>query len=290
MGLQLQVISSNTTLGANSFVIADTNASGGNITLTLPDATTMSGRKYFIKKINDNHTVTISGNIDNSSNMTLTSATNTQPYVELVAYGTDWFILDVTSSAQVVGPVAPGLISIVADDADNQDHTIDNGDFLVLTFDMVTNQPSLGTKAQIDDMFDFQGYSLGTDYTGTWTSSNILTITVVDATGANLPLSGNIQVKANGSPDLQNQYSSSDFSTAIDLIIGDWGFNTELKNHDSFSQPATQDFTAHVSMAPNRKLFYFKLITNGMPSSTIDEFKISLSGLNSFWKLQLREP
>ena len=87
----------------------------------------------------------------------------------------------------------PALVSVVADDADDGDAILGAGDTLTLTFDVSTDRgsgvvgaglPSL-TKAQVDGLLIAP--SLGTDYTGEWTSGRTdqLVITVVDPAGHN---------------------------------------------------------------------------------------------------------
>jgi hypothetical protein len=68
LGYSVQTVSSNTTLAEYSIVLVDTSSS--NITLTLPSASSTTGRTYKIKRItNDDHglKVTSSDNIDGLS-------------------------------------------------------------------------------------------------------------------------------------------------------------------------------------------------------------------------------
>ena len=52
-----------------------------------------------------------------------------------------------------------------------------------MTFDIRTNQPPVATTANIDTLFTFS-QSIGSAYTGVWTTPAILTITIVTPAGA----------------------------------------------------------------------------------------------------------
>jgi hypothetical protein len=130
------------------------------------------------------------------------------------------------TSGQVTGawgPAPPEISSAVASDPDHSDPALSNGDMLTLTFDMNTNEPLAGTKAQIDGLIDFGGKSLGSDYTGVWTSPDVLEITVVDASGGNLAIGDTIAIIEDGTNDLKNQAETSLASTSSADVSGYWG-------------------------------------------------------------------
>jgi hypothetical protein len=117
---------------------------------------------------------------------------------------------------------APQIVSITADDPDDEDDVLSDGDTLTIVFDMDTNTPAVGTRAEIDNLVSFGVQSLGTDYMGTWNGTlNTLQITLVDATGGNLVTTDIITIKAGG--NLKNAAETSAASTASAAVGGDWG-------------------------------------------------------------------
>ena len=71
IGYGFQTVTSSTTLSGNSIVLVDSSA--GNITLSLPEASSYSGRKYTIKKTSPLNRISIrdGGFIDNFSDVSL---------------------------------------------------------------------------------------------------------------------------------------------------------------------------------------------------------------------------
>jgi len=88
LGFAIESVSSNTTLGNSSLVLA--NAASDNIELTLPNAALVSGQIITIKKINIDNRVTISSNtlIDNRPGLSLGAGYNS---ISLISNGTQWF-------------------------------------------------------------------------------------------------------------------------------------------------------------------------------------------------------
>jgi len=94
-------------------------------------------------------------------------------------------------------PPTPTLLTAVWDDADNSDLVLSAEDTLTITFDTATNQPGgTGTLAKgiVDNLFTF-AKSLGTDYTGVWTSTTVFTITIVNAAGATAVIGDTVSAK-----------------------------------------------------------------------------------------------
>lgn len=89
---QVTTVTVNTTLGVNHHIVL-VDASGGNRTITLPNATSCAGRQYIVKKIDSSaNTVTISAQagqtIDEQSSVVL----NTQyQFIKVVSNGQNWF-------------------------------------------------------------------------------------------------------------------------------------------------------------------------------------------------------
>jgi len=93
VGFNLQIFTTTGILTGNSLVLA--NTASNNITLTLPVASTVTGRLYQIKKINKNYqlSITASDNIDNySSAIVLSTSASGFPYLNVISSGTQWMI------------------------------------------------------------------------------------------------------------------------------------------------------------------------------------------------------
>jgi hypothetical protein len=102
-----------------------------------------------------------------------------------------------------------------------------NADTLTVTFNKNTNQPPVGTKAQIDAVFN-ETISLGTAYTGAWTDYATLVITVVTASVAPADLVttkvGSFLVTVNTNAYLQSADESSPKSgDSTSSLTGTWG-------------------------------------------------------------------
>ncbi len=110
LGFGIQSVSANTTLAGNTLILADASAS--NITLTLPDPTTVAGRIYDIKKVNGLNQVRVkvsgSGNMDDQTNYFLTTTSVGYPYIKVLSNGTRWYVL---ARAASVGLVPSGNLS-----------------------------------------------------------------------------------------------------------------------------------------------------------------------------------
>lgn len=109
LGYSIQTVSSNTstgntTLGDNSFILADTNTAGANIRLYLPSASNVIGRLYTIKNTGSTHDVSIIGLIDDSDKVVLAGNSTTLTYIKLISSGSQWYILDISdgSSADTI--------------------------------------------------------------------------------------------------------------------------------------------------------------------------------------------
>lgn len=110
LGYSVESVSSNVTLSGNSVVLVNTNNSG-NITINLPPASSVTGRRYTIKKINSGNVVnvisTLDGGIDNKSGYALSSG-NIFPFIELISNGSQWYILKNSSEGTSAGTTGSG--------------------------------------------------------------------------------------------------------------------------------------------------------------------------------------
>ena len=89
LGFSVEMVSDNTLLSGNSFILA--NTSNGNIVLVLPAASTMAGRMYTVKKSQTPNHLTLNGAIDDSLNYKFSSG-NTGT-VKLLCDGTQWWVI-----------------------------------------------------------------------------------------------------------------------------------------------------------------------------------------------------
>eukprot|EP00163_Fabomonas_tropica_P026558 TRINITY_DN4929_c0_g1_i1.p1 TRINITY_DN4929_c0_g1~~TRINITY_DN4929_c0_g1_i1.p1 ORF type:complete len:2752 (-),score=612.36 TRINITY_DN4929_c0_g1_i1:92-8347(-) len=75
--------------------------------------------------------------------------------------------------------IGPRLLTAIADDPDDGDYYYSAGDTLTLSFDMATNVPDVSSKAAVDTVLSFAPYTLGQDYSGTWSNASTLRLTVL---------------------------------------------------------------------------------------------------------------
>lgn len=123
-GYQFQSVTGDVTLSGNSYIFADAEQAGGNITITLPTASTYTGRQYFVKKTSSGNTVMLSGNIDGETSANLIQSAVGYPYIHLMSDGSVWRVLDKT-----VNNSAP-VISTISDKSTVRNNTIN---FIVYT-------------------------------------------------------------------------------------------------------------------------------------------------------------
>ncbi|OPX89111.1 S-layer homology domain-containing protein [Pelotomaculum sp. PtaB.Bin117] len=92
----------------------------------------------------------------------------------------------------------PAIVFASAVNGGGSSGVLDNGDKIIILFDVDTNQPLVDSKATVDALIDFQGKSFGTDYSGSWDDLRTLTITVIDNAGGNLAPMDVFYIKAGG--------------------------------------------------------------------------------------------
>lgn len=97
--------------------------------------------------------------------------------------------------------------------ADPADEGFSAGDTLTLVFDMDTNQPAVGSKADIDALIKFS-VPLGADYTGSWTSPRTVVITIKDI-GQSDPKVGLLRAAIQEAGNLLSPSGTSDVSTSV---------------------------------------------------------------------------
>lgn len=119
----------------------------------------------------------------------------------------------------------PQIINLVAGDPKPTPVPgFDNSDTITITFDEGTNRPRAITKADLDALFDFKGISLGTDYVGSWFSSNILVITAIDPALATPPVVDAFTLVVKQSANLRNEAGTSLASQSSSPVLsGNFG-------------------------------------------------------------------
>jgi len=127
--------------------------------------------------------------------------------------------IDFIGSVLIV-PDSPAILSLVADDPNNI-VGYGNGDTLTLTFDKATSRPDAATKSDLDALFN-ETPTLGNNYVGSWLSSSVLQITIIDA-AVTAPAPGfTLSLKASG--NLQDEARTSFSSTSTSPVLtGDFG-------------------------------------------------------------------
>jgi hypothetical protein len=121
------------------------------------------------------------------------------------------------------GGSAPGIAAAVADDPDDEDTSLGEGDTLTVVFDVPTNKPPARTRAEIDGFIDFGGKPPGKRYRGEWRDDRTLVVKIDDARRGRLSPGDRISVRADGRADLRNRAGTGAPSTASSTLVGDWG-------------------------------------------------------------------
>jgi len=135
----------------------------------------------------------------------------------------------------------PAFSSFVADDPDDLDAVLSNGDTLIITFSEATNATNSGTMTQTELTANFTDTNIGGDaavdwgttFTGVWNAaSTVLTVTLTDVTGATLSL---------GTSAIEGR-STTNISSAAE------GTNTELLDATSVPSTLSGDFGLFVAV------------------------------------------
>ncbi|MBV5323128.1 MAG: hypothetical protein JZU60_04760, partial [Ilumatobacteraceae bacterium] len=119
----------------------------------------------------------------------------------------------------------PAIVSAVATNTPGDNVGPTSNDQIVITFDQATNGAGSLTKTQVDALIVLGGGSVGssnfgTDYTGVWTSSSVLTITIGAVTSGIQLVPGTTTVGIKGSAGLTDDLQSTISSTSSIVLIG----------------------------------------------------------------------
>jgi len=135
IGFSIQTVSTSTTVGGNSMIFADT--SSDNLTLTLPFAGNVTGRKLTIKKISSLNSIWISGggNIENQASYILNAGqTGSLPYVEMISDGSQWLVTN-SSLHSNFGPILSANLILWLDADDTSTLNLDSSGNLLAWYD-----------------------------------------------------------------------------------------------------------------------------------------------------------
>ena len=108
MSFSVQTITSDTTLGDHTLVLADTSSS--DLTLTLPSAVSYPGRIYTIKKISLSNNLRLTSNdqIDGNPWVLMDNTNSTLARIKVISNGSTWYIMDTEGT---LDDVTQGLAS-----------------------------------------------------------------------------------------------------------------------------------------------------------------------------------
>jgi len=130
----------------------------------------------------------------------------------------------ITFGTATVLPEFPRIISFTAAGDVEVPVVFGNGDTLTITFDRQTSRPTAGTKSEIDNVFEFrQGgvpISIGDDYVGSWLSTSVFQVRIVNSANNDGPLVGQLTVKVKLSGNLLDITETSNPSFSEFSFLG----------------------------------------------------------------------
>ena len=110
----------------------------------------------------------------------------------------------------------PLITSVTASD-NASSAGIDNGDYVTFVFDGDTNKPNVSTTSDVNNVLSFTG-SLGDNYSGVWSSSNTLIVTVVSNSANTVNVGETISILSSG--NLKFSANPGNASTATGVLGG----------------------------------------------------------------------
>eukprot|EP00003_Mantamonas_plastica_P032645 TRINITY_DN897_c0_g3_i9.p1 TRINITY_DN897_c0_g3~~TRINITY_DN897_c0_g3_i9.p1 ORF type:complete len:1090 (+),score=343.75 TRINITY_DN897_c0_g3_i9:1589-4858(+) len=118
----------------------------------------------------------------------------------------------------------PEIVSLVAVDPDNMDNFFSVGDQLWISFDVATNQPSVSTTAEINNLIAFTSL-FGSEMNATWVNATLLVVETRNLTGVvNAPGFGEFNVSVRTFGGMTTADGKSRFSNGFSpKLTGSWG-------------------------------------------------------------------
>ena len=120
---------------------------------------------------------------------------------------------------------APVIVTATAVDAAGT-RGITTGDRLVVTFDVPTSMPPVGTVDEVDRVLRMSA-ALGCGYTGAWASRSVLNVTITDAACADAAATAVgalvVAVRGGEGADVTTADRTSPPSTSVAVLSGSWG-------------------------------------------------------------------
>ena len=101
IGYSIEMVNASKAISGNSYILVD--SSTGNITLSLPEASSVTGRKYTIKKISHLNNVYVRGGgfIDNYSEISLKS--DERGDFTIISYSGNWHMMNLSGNGSLIG-------------------------------------------------------------------------------------------------------------------------------------------------------------------------------------------
>ena len=187
-----------------------------------------------------------------------------------------------------LGP-APVIVSYVASGPSTAPNVYSNQVTLTITFNMNTNQPDVSTTAALNSLFKFKP-SIGTEYSGTWTNAQTLSIRLVNVgsasptigvatvvvIGALTAQNGNSPYSTSKSPALSGSFGSSGSLGGTVLIT-----NPDYKPVTSVGQPIGLGVSIDISQLYPDGLYQLvvSVISPLLPGSSLSGEGFSAPGL-----------
>jgi hypothetical protein len=174
--------------------------------------------------------------------------------------------------------IAPKVVQFTASDPDNLDSVYSNGDTLTIGFDIPTNMAGATgtlTKQDVDALLQFS-VSLGSDYTGSWSTNQVVVITIVDSTGNGAPQPGSLSGVVQASSGLRNLAGDSlPTNMTVGTLAGNWGLpgkgagfvNPQVAGIPS--EGALADLSQSTVTAPGPATVFTLTITPSTPTNSM---------------------
>jgi len=185
---------------------------------------------------------------------------------------------------------APSITSVEAQEYGMVGVGVDAGDIMIITFDQPTNTPIVSSKAGVDAVFMFSS-SIGTDYSGTWTSLSTVIVTIIVGECDSEPCNydgtdaGKLVLSTKASADLKSADESSPSSSSRRTVGGSWGdvpiaptnmsvqsiahdgillsFNAPVRNNGANITHYQVSYTVHGKQEPVRTIDAAALFADG---------------------------
>jgi YVTN family beta-propeller protein len=180
----------------------------------------------------------------------------------------------------------PGIKSLIADDPDNSDSIFSNGDTITVKFTEPTNALTLFggtgilTRTQLNNLFIFS-QSLSDGYSGKWTTTSTLVVTIDDATIDSSPGFGELIFNVRPSAGLKDESGNSEISSAQSPVLsGSYGTFIEIisvAEGGTVTSTLPSGITASVEL-PSGKSTTFTMERTDIDETAVDSAVVGIIG------------